>query len=98
MAKADLTYFGRLRLAAGAKLDVWLASRQGLTGVQFSRALVLKRYHRKVSRWDTILYRWLLLRVRDPDPHSLKDVHAAALHEVNVNLHHNVCRIAGKGK
>lgn len=46
----------------GAKLDVWLATRQGLKNVHFSRSLVLRRYHRKVSIWNTFMYRLQLLR------------------------------------
>lgn len=48
---------------AGAQLDVWLANRAGLSDVHFSRALVLKRYHRKVTIWKTLSYRWQLIRV-----------------------------------
>ena len=48
----------------GPKLDVELANRSGLSNVHFSRALVLKRYHHRVTAFDTLLYRWQLLRVR----------------------------------
>ena len=48
---------------AGAKLDMELAKRGNVPMQTFSRGLVMRRWHHRVSMRQNFLYRWRLYKV-----------------------------------